>query len=82
MKKQRVKKPAAQPITNKEKGRHLKHKAAPKQQDAYIHNYLLEDHPELLSGRVHHLKHKAAPKQQDAYIHNYLLEEQPELASS
>jgi hypothetical protein len=82
MKKQRVRKPAAQPITGRKKGRHLKHKVAPRQQDACIHNYLLEAHPELLSGRVLHLKHKAAPKQQDAYIHNYLLEEQPELSSS
>jgi hypothetical protein len=47
MKRQRVKKPAARPIPNKRKVRHLKHKAVPKQQDAYIHNYLLEEHPEL-----------------------------------
>jgi hypothetical protein len=47
MRKQRLKKPVARPIGNRKKLRHLKHKAAPKQQDAYIHNYLLEEHPEL-----------------------------------
>ncbi len=48
MKKQTAKKPPARrPIINKRKVRHLKYKAVPKQQDAYIRNYLLEEHPEL-----------------------------------